>query len=446
LLYNVTFHPLAKYPGPLLWRATRLPAAYHHATGDLYKCIATFHDQYGAIVRIAPDELSFTSPDAWPQIYNSRPQLVKTKFHFATSEGDPNFPESMITAPDAEHARLRRLAGPAFLNSGIAEVEPVLQHYSDLLISQLKASSKEGSQNMVEWFLWTLNDVIGQLALDQQFECLDKRRMHPWPSFLLGSLKATAALNQFKRYGISLKIIAPLLPKKVAEQRDMFINTAKDATARRLAREKDEVVRMEHGVGDQKRDIVGLMLRELKGGDKLSPAEITSNSILIVGGGAETTSSCMSGLWWHLLKTPRVYNHIRQLVRDTFPTNEDITIKACNNLPYLKATIDEALRIFPIASYITPRVTPKGGYVIDGQHVPEDVSKPRRVVPDTDSPQTYVSMGQWYMGRSDRFFDSPMEFRPERWLESDAKDVNGRPLDDVLRPFSLGPRNCLGKL
>ena len=169
-------------------------------------------------------------------------------------------------------------------------------------------------------------------------------------------------------------MIAPLLPKSVAEQRDMFINTAKDATAKRLAREKDEVVRMAHGVGDQKRDIVGLMLRELKGGDKLTPEEITVNSILIVGGGAETTSSCMSGLWWHLLKTPRVYNHLRGLIRETFATNEDITIKACNNMPYLKATIDEALRIFPIASYITPRVTPKGGCVIAGEHVPEDVS------------------------------------------------------------------------
>ena len=279
----------------------------------------------------------------------------------------------MITATDTEHARLRRLAGPAFLNSGIAEVEPVLQHYSDLLIAELTEASKEGSQNMVEWFLWTLNDVIGQLALDERFECLEKKRLHAWPSFLLSSLYATAVLNQFRRYGISLKLIAPLLPKRMMVEREMFLNTAKDAVQKRLDREKDEVVRLEHGVGEQKRDIVGLMLREMKGGDKLTQAEITSNSVLIVGGGAETTSSCMSGLWWHLLKAPRVYDELRRVVRQAFATNEDITVKACANLPYLKATIDEALRIFPIASYITPRITPKAGHTIDGEHIPGDV-------------------------------------------------------------------------
>ena len=56
-------------------------------------------------------------------------------------------------------------------------------------------------------------------------------------------------------------------------------------------------------------------------------------------------------------------------------------------------------------------------------------------------------MGQWYMGRSERFFDNAKEFRPERWLdEIDAKGPAGLTSDDVLKPFSLGPRNCIGKL
>lgn len=50
------------------------------------------------------------------------------------------------------------------------------------------------------------------------------------------------------------------------------------------------------------------------------------------------------------------------------------------------------------------------------------------------------------MGRSSRFFDSPKEFRPERWLDSEGKEAAHSPINDILRPFSLGPRNCLGKL
>jgi aspirochlorine biosynthesis cytochrome P450 monooxygenase len=55
-------------------------------------------------------------------------------------------------------------------------------------------------------------------------------------------------------------------------------------------------------------------------------------------------------------------------------------------------------------------------------------------------------MGQWHMGRSERFFDNAKEFRPERWLEElGPKGPNGYAADDILKPFSLGPRNCIGK-
>ncbi|KAK5076852.1 hypothetical protein LTR64_005669 [Lithohypha guttulata] len=437
-LYNVSpLHPLCKYPGPLLWRASRLPASYHHARGDLYKYITAIHSDYGATVRIAPDELSFTSPEAWPQIYNSRPQLQKTQFHFPPQDEEARLPGSMITAPDTEHARLRRLTGPAFLNSSIAEVEPVLQHYTDLLCSQLTEASSEGPQNMVDWLLWTLNDVIGQLALDQEFLCLEKRRMHPWPSFLLSVLKTTATLNQFVRFGFRMKWLAPLIPKDKMADRENFFNTATDAVNQRLAREKEESTNSEAGskknASMKRPDIIGLMLREMKGWDRLTDAEITANSVLIVGGGAETTSTCLSATLYHLCKTPQVMARLRSEIRDTFVSPEDITIKAVSNMPYLKATIDESLRIFPVASFITPRVTPPAGHVIDGEVIPGG---------------TYVSMGQWFMGRSERFFHRAKEFRPERWLGPEVKEEGpyGLSTDEVLRPFSLGPRNCIGKL
>lgn len=121
------------------------------------------------------------------------------------------------------------------------------------------------------------------------------------------------------------------------------------------------------------------MLRELKG-ETLTKPEITSNSVLIVGGGAETTSTCLSATIYHLCKTPRVMQKLKDQIRTTFKTSDEITLRAIANLPYLKATIDESLRIFPVASYITPRVTPKGGHVIDGQIVPENVSDLRRQV------------------------------------------------------------------
>lgn len=362
----------------------------------------------------------------------------------------------MITAPDAEHARIRRLAGPAFLNAGIAEVEPVLQHYVDLLCSQLAAASTEGSQNLVEWFLWALNDVIGQLALDQEFQCLEKRRMHPWPHFLLSVLKQAAGINQFRRFGLSMKLLLALMPQKMVDEQESFLNLAQTAITQRLARDKDETSAPTADIKGRKKrpDIVGLMLREMKGGERLNEREIIANSILIVGGGAETTSTCLSATVYHLCKTPHVMNKLKDEIRRTFSSSEEITVKATANLPYLKATIDESLRIFPVASYITPRIIPKEGFDINGDFISGKVSHPQHgpffvilfqkmLIVVT---QTYVSMGQWYMGRSERLFDNPEQFRPERWFDLDTKGPAGLSVDEVLRPFSLGPRNCVGKL
>lgn len=57
-------------------------------------------------------------------------------------------------------------------------------------------------------------------------------------------------------------------------------------------------------------------------------------------------------------------------------------------------------------------------------------------------------MGQWFMGRSDRVFDDPKTFRPERWLDGTDhfQAASGLDAEAILRPFSLGPRNCIGKL
>lgn len=161
------------------------------------------------------------------------------------------------------------------------------------------------------------------------------------------------------------------MPKEVKDALEGFVHQADEAVSKRLAREEnlDDKESMLN-----RPDIVGLMLREMKGGDRLTEPEIVANSILIVGGGAETTSSCLSSTLYHLCKTPRVMKKLREELRRKFASLEEITIKETANMAYLKATVDEGLRIFPVASFITPRRAPEGGHVIDGELIPKDVS------------------------------------------------------------------------
>lgn len=56
--------------------------------------------------------------------------------------------------------------------------------------------------------------------------------------------------------------------------------------------------------------------------------------------------------------------------------------------------------------------------------------------------QTLVSVPQWAAHQSELNFSQPQEFIPERWLNDErfASDMR-----DVVNPFSVGPRNCIGK-
>jgi hypothetical protein len=53
LAYRLSsFHPLAKYPGPLLAKTSKWWAAYLSGTGDQHRCLKRLHDRHGDVVRI----------------------------------------------------------------------------------------------------------------------------------------------------------------------------------------------------------------------------------------------------------------------------------------------------------------------------------------------------------------------------------------------------------
>jgi hypothetical protein len=53
LAYRLSpFHPLAKYPGPVIAKTSKWWAAYISATGNTHRYYKHLHDRYGDVVRI----------------------------------------------------------------------------------------------------------------------------------------------------------------------------------------------------------------------------------------------------------------------------------------------------------------------------------------------------------------------------------------------------------
>ena len=73
------------------------------------------------------------------------------------------------------------------------------------------------------------------------------------------------------------------------------------------------------------------------------------------------------------------------------------------------AVTNEALRIHPSTGLILERRCPKGGVVLHGKHIPENA---------------IIGVNCWVVNRDKSIFgEDAHEFRPERWIDSDPKDV-----------------------
>lgn len=91
------------------------------------------------------------------------------------------------------------------------------------------------------------------------------------------------------------------------------------------------------------------------------------------------------------------------------------------------AVFKEALRFYPPVAGEMPRVVPQGGATVAGQFVPEG---------------TTVAPAQYAMNHAPRNFPDSFSFKPERFITPEKFPKDNF---DVLQPFSVGPRNCVGK-
>lgn len=151
---NIYWHPLSGYPGPPLAAASRLWYCYHVIRGNLNYTLNEVHQKYGDVVRIAPNELSYTDPEAWSDIYGHRlgkSELVKDPLFYSSFTSGPG---SIISADRARHSHLRKQASHGFSERALRTQEHVIKKYADLMIDRLQesAASKKPIVDIVDWF------------------------------------------------------------------------------------------------------------------------------------------------------------------------------------------------------------------------------------------------------------------------------------------------------
>ena len=59
--------------------------------------------------------------------------------------------------------------------------------------------------------------------------------------------------------------------------------------------------------------------------------------------------------------------------------------------------------------------------------------------------QTFVEVQHWAINYSKENWDDPWTFNPERFLSGGSLPKDNGNMIEALQPFSVGPRNCIGR-
>lgn len=186
---------LRHVPGPKLNALSRIPYARHMINQTTVDQAVDLHKRYGDVVRLTPNEVSFTSIDtAFTDIYGFR--TGKLKGHLNMPKDPVWYPKpangtpSIILANDEAHSRTRRTLSHAFSEKALQEQEPLLQEYVDQLVNGLKrsAAAGKGTPDMTAWYNWTTFDIISDLLFGEPLGSLQRNETHKWITLLLEAI------------------------------------------------------------------------------------------------------------------------------------------------------------------------------------------------------------------------------------------------------------------
>ncbi|MFL5342997.1 MAG: cytochrome P450 [Gemmataceae bacterium] len=323
--------------------------------------------------------------------------------HFGARMYKPVLGNGLVTSEGDFWLRQRRLAQPAFLRPRLAGYAPVMVALTQKMLD-------------TEWRDGLRVDVHGQMsrltsaiALKTLFD-LDRG---PEADSYTESLREV-----FHRISARFRSLIRL-PFWVPTRNNIGIYRAQ----RRLRGLVDGFIRQGRSRKEPGDDLLSLLIfAQDEDGRRMTDRQLRDEATTLYLAGHETTALTLSWTWYALAQHPRVEEKLvaewAAVLGGRAPTADDVP-----RLPYTECVITEAMRLYPPV-YLVGR-EPLADRELGGYRVPRG---------------TTLFMSQWVTQRDGRFYDDPLEFRPERWADGLAKRLPKY----AYFPFGGGPRVCIG--
>ncbi|KAF2430043.1 benzoate 4-monooxygenase cytochrome-like protein P450 [Tothia fuscella] len=439
ILYRLTIHPLAKYPGPFLAKITDVYMAYHAWKGDRHLEFWRGHEKYGSFVRLGPNLLSVNTNTALKTIYGFKANVRKSDFYTAFPANKNTF-NVHSSIDKAAHARKRRVLSHAFSDAAMKSMEKFVVDKIRIFCGVLGKESKdhvikfagqgqekgEGKgwsepKNMALLSDYLAFDVMGELAFGKSFDMIESSR-NRFASQLVGM-----AAHRHLICGTHLTIHNYHLDK-------IFFRKIAASRAQYMAYSRSQVMeRTKLGLDVDRKDFFYYLLhaKDPETGKGFSKDELWGESNLLIIAGSDTTSTALASAFFYLVHNSHVLETLIKEIRETFEDVEEIVHGAkLSSCHFLKACIDEAMRMSPPVGGGLPRRVLPGGITIDGHDIPANVD---------------VCVPHYTLHHNPSYYPDPFTYDSNRWLEEKTPKHQVDVAHSAFCPFSVGPRGCIGK-
>lgn len=189
----------------------------------------------------------------------------------------------------------------------------------------------------------------------------------------------------------------------------------------------------QNGISDRegsiRRDFVHFLTQALQIG--YTETDFMQEIHLLMVAGSDTISITIAACFYYISRNSDILQRLNTEIREKFDRMSDIRSGvALSSCKYLRAVIDETMRIAPPAGVPLPREIIGDGVTINGDHLPAG---------------TMVGTAIYPLHHSPEYFEAPNVFRPERWMSEHTSAEEISRATYGFAPFSIGTRSCVGK-
>jgi len=198
--------------------------------------------------------------------------------------------------------------------------------------------------------------------------------------------------------------------------------------------ERTKLMEENNEEGKKNEDLLSIFMGSKdENGEKYSREYLKEVILNLMLAGRDTTGQTLTWALHHLALNPSIQDKVVDEI-ESVTKGSKIESDDCEKMVYLKAVINETLRL-------SPPVPVDGKTAINDDFIPElgiHIKKGE-----------HLQWSAWTLGRNPKYWDQPLLFKPERWLGENGGKQNNNPSDKSLTPpfipFNMGPRICLGQ-